>query len=63
MSKRFVDKAIEIEASASKIWDVLTKREYTRQWAPEFMNGAPFYIESDWQLDSPVLLKFLFKKY
>lgn len=58
MRKLFVDKTIEISAPNSKVWDTLTKREYTDQWAKEFSSGGPqFHIESDWKLGSPVLWK------
>jgi uncharacterized protein YndB with AHSA1/START domain len=57
MAKLFVDKAIEIKAPASKVWDVLTSPDHTGQWAPEFSGGAPFHIESDWKSGSPVLWK------
>ncbi len=55
MEKLFVEKTIEINAPASKVWNVLTRREYTDQWALEFTGGAEFHIESDWKLGSPVL--------
>lgn len=57
MSKLFVEKTIEIAAPASSVWDVLTKREWTREWAPAFVGGADFHIESNWELASPVLWK------
>ena len=57
MPKLFVEKTIEINAPASKVWDVLTRREQTSKWAPEFAGGAQFYIESEWTLGSPVLWK------
>ena len=57
MSKLFVDQSIEINAPVSIVWEVLTKREYTSQWANEFSGGSPFHIESDWNLGSPVLWK------
>jgi uncharacterized protein YndB with AHSA1/START domain len=57
MPKLFVEKTIEINAPASKVWDVLTSPEHTREWAPEFSGGAAFHIESDWKLGSPVLWK------
>jgi uncharacterized protein YndB with AHSA1/START domain len=53
--KLFVNKAIEINAPASKIWNALTRREFTDQWASEFTGGSEFHIESDWKLGSPVL--------
>ena len=57
MPKLFVEKTIEINAPASKVWDVLTRPEYTGEWAPEFSGGAEFHIESDWKPGSPVLWK------
>ena len=55
MPKFFVEKTIEINAPASKVWDVLTNSEHTSEWAPEFSGGAEFHIESDWKFGSPVL--------
>ncbi len=55
MEKLFVNKTIEINAPASKVWNALTRREYTDQWALEFTGGAEFHIESDWNPGSPVL--------
>ena len=57
MEKLFVHKTIEINAPASKVWDALTRREYTDQWALEFTGGTEFHIQSDWKLGSPVLWK------
>jgi uncharacterized protein YndB with AHSA1/START domain len=54
MSKLFVDKSIEINAPVSKVWEILTEREYTAEWAPEFSGGSPFHIESNWKPGSPV---------
>lgn len=53
----FVEKTIEITAPAANVWDVLTTREQTAEWAPEFAGGAKFYIESEWIPGSPVLWK------
>jgi uncharacterized protein YndB with AHSA1/START domain len=55
MEKLFVNKTIEINAPASKVWNALIGREYTDQWALEFTGGSEFHIESDWKLGSPVL--------
>jgi len=55
IEKLFVNKTIEINAPASKVWNVLTRREYTDQWALEFTGGVEFHIESDWKLGSTVL--------
>lgn len=57
MTKLFIAKTIEINASASKVWDVLTSPEHTAEWAPEFAGGAEFHIESDWKPGSLVLWK------
>lgn len=58
MKKLFVDKTFEINAPASKVWDVLTISEYNSHWATEFSSGGPqFRLESTWELESPVLWK------
>ncbi|MBT2697393.1 SRPBCC domain-containing protein [Bacillus sp. ISL-40] len=58
MGKLFVDQTIEINAPASKVWDVLTVSEYNNRWATEFSSGGPqFQLESTWELGSPVLWK------
>ena len=57
MQKLFVEKTIEINAPASNVWEVLTRRGHTGEWASEFSGGAEFHIESDWKLGSPVLWK------
>src|SRR5512142_3418378 len=57
MPPLFVDKTIEKEALPFKVWDVLTKPEYTSQWAPEFEGGGTFRNESDWRIGAPVQRK------
>ena len=57
MPKLFVEKTIDINAPASKVWEVLTSPAYTGEWAPEFSGGTEFHIESDWKPSSPVLWK------
>jgi uncharacterized protein YndB with AHSA1/START domain len=58
MSGLFVDKTIEINAPAAKVWHALTGRKQTSVWAREFSSGGPeFHLESDWNLGSPVLWK------
>jgi uncharacterized protein YndB with AHSA1/START domain len=56
MSKLFVDKTIEINAPATKVWEALTKPEFTDIWAKEFSSGGPkfFYIESTWGMGDRV---------
>src|SRR3954471_13290365 len=55
MSPLFVDKTIEINAPAPKVWHVLTGRKQTAEWAAEFSAGGPkSHPESDWNLGSPV---------
>ena len=58
MSKLYVDKSVEIDASPARVWEVLTSRELTTDWASEFSSGGPqIHIESDWVVGSPVLWK------
>jgi len=58
MTKLFVDKMVEINAPASKVWDVLTVSEFNNHWATEFSSGGPqFHLDSTWELGSPVLWK------
>ncbi len=45
-------RSIEIDASPARVWEVLTRPEWTRQWAAEF--GAAGPIESTWEPGSPV---------
>jgi uncharacterized protein YndB with AHSA1/START domain len=55
MSKVYVDRSIEIRAPAARVWDVLTRAEYTDDWAREFAGGSsPMHIASDWNLGGPV---------
>jgi len=53
MKKLYVESSIEIEASPSRVWDILTKPEWTAKWAVEFGANGP--IDSSWALGSPVL--------
>jgi len=56
LPKLFVDMSVEINAPASRVWDALTRRQYTDHWASEFSAGGPqFHVESDWSLGSQVL--------
>ena len=52
MTELIVNQSIEIEASSSKVWDVLTKAELTERWVKNF--GIDGKIVSDWQLGSLV---------
>lgn len=51
----FVDRSIKIKAPVEKVWNVLTKPEFTKQWTDEF--GIEGSIISDWSLGSEVLWK------
>jgi uncharacterized protein YndB with AHSA1/START domain len=55
MTGLFVRKTIDINAPPSKVWTVLTKPEFTREWSGPF--GASGPIESDWKRGSSVLWK------
>lgn len=58
MSKLYVDKSVEIHASSARVWDILTSRVHTQEWASEFTAGGPrLHIESQWVLGTPVLWK------
>lgn len=58
MDKLFVDIVIDIKAPAKAVWEALTLRENTDQWAAAFSSGGPrFHIESHWELGNPVLWK------
>lgn len=54
----FVKQAIEIQVPASKVWQVLTVSELTRNWVREFF-GQDGELVSDWKLGSPVQWKML----
>jgi uncharacterized protein YndB with AHSA1/START domain len=58
MPPLLVDQTIEIPTRAASVWNALTQRPNTDQWAAELSRGGPsLHIESDWQLGSPVLWK------
>ena len=58
MPKLFVDKSIEIEATATRVWDVLTVESQTRDWASEFaLGGTQIRIVSEWSPGAPVQWK------
>ncbi|MGE0132977.1 MAG: SRPBCC domain-containing protein [Blastocatellales bacterium] len=52
MKKLYVERTIEIQATPSRVWDVLTKPEFTHKWAGDF--GATGPIDSTWTLGSMV---------
>lgn len=56
MPRLFVEKSIEVNAPAARVWDVLTNpalsREWIREWWPELA-----VLESDWNKGSPVRWK------
>lgn len=45
-----IEKTIEINAPAARVWDVLVKDELNRQWYAEFMEGS--HAQTDWKLGS-----------
>lgn len=55
MKKLYIDEKIEIEAPDRKVWEVLTRRQYTNEWAKGFDPGI--YVDSSWEMDAPVLWK------
>jgi hypothetical protein len=55
MEALIIKKAIEINAAAAKIWDILHQDQYNRIWYAEFSPGA--FAETDWQEGSKVAFK------
>ena len=55
MNEIYVRRSIEIDASPSRVWEVLTKPEFTEQWADAF--GATGPIDSSWTLGGKVSWK------
>lgn len=50
MQALFVDKTIDIKAHVTYVWQVLTDKEFTKEWAGEFQNNTEeLYIDSQWQ--------------
>ncbi|ERN42643.1 activator of Hsp90 ATPase-like protein [Rubidibacter lacunae KORDI 51-2] len=48
--------SIEIRASASAVWDVITNPDYAKVLGSEFDTNA--FVESDWKLGSKVDFKY-----
>lgn len=48
-----IKNTVLINASKEKVWDVLTKDHYTRQWYAEFMEGS--HAVTDWKEGSKAL--------
>jgi uncharacterized protein YndB with AHSA1/START domain len=46
MTRLIAEKSIEINAQASRVWEILTKPEFTSDWSGLF--GAKGPIDSDW---------------
>jgi uncharacterized protein YndB with AHSA1/START domain len=58
MSKLYVEKQVDVNASARRVWAILTEKESTIEWASEFSLGGPrLHLESNWDYGSPVLWK------
>lgn len=56
MKKLIVEKSIEINASAQKVWEMLTNPTFNKQWIEQFWPnfGA---LESNWEIDSAMYWK------
>lgn len=48
-----IRKSIALDASKEKVWDVLTKDQYTRDWLGAFSPGS--HAISDWQTGSKIV--------
>ncbi len=55
----FVRQSITIQASAEKVWRVLTEAELTRSWVREFFDGQDAELVSEWKMGSAVEWKLL----
>lgn len=47
MPKDTIQKSVLINAGAAKVYDVLIKDRYTKEWANAFYPGT--YVETDWK--------------
>ena len=54
-----VSSSIKIDASASRVWEVITNPTYAKILGNEFDKNA--YVESDWKLGSEVYFKYTHK--
>ena len=55
MRDLMIEKTIDINAPASKVWEVLVHPDWLKRWASAFSEGT--YAESDWEPGSEVLWK------
>ncbi len=51
-----VSTSIAIDATPSKVWDIITNKEYAKILGSEFDKNA--FVESDWKLNSEVHFKY-----
>lgn len=52
MSEQYINKKIAIQTRISKIWNVLVKKQFTKQWISEFSDGD--IVTEDWHLHSKI---------
>lgn len=55
MPDQLIKKEIKIHVPASKVWDVLVKRQNIEQWVKEFSDGN--FVTEDWQPGSEIAMK------
>ncbi|WP_210489196.1 SRPBCC family protein [Rufibacter aurantiacus] len=55
MEKTTIKKEISLNAPRERVWEVLLKDEFTRQWFAAFSEGT--HAVTDWQLGSKVVFK------
>jgi len=53
---KIVSIGVEINATPSKVWDIITNKQYAKELGKEFDAGA--FVESDWKLGSKVHFKY-----
>jgi len=53
---KIVSVSVVVDASADKVWDIITNKKYAKELGKVFDKGA--FVESDWKLGSNVYFKY-----
>ena len=54
MSEPYINKKITLQAPVTKVWNVLVKKQYIKQWIYEFSEGN--VVTEDWQLNRKIAM-------
>ncbi len=57
MELKLIQNSILLDAGKQKVWDILTKDEYTKQWYAAFSEGSYAEPLDDWKEGSKVYFK------